>query len=60
MHLGKADTHDEVERLREFLLRFLGKARDEIGRDGRIVKIFAQQLAGLHKARRVVLAVHAL
>ena len=60
MHVGKADARDEVERLREFLLRLLGKARDEVRRDGRVVKILTQQVAGFHIARRIIFAVHTL
>ena len=60
VHVGKADARDEVKRLREFLLRLLGKARDEVRRDGRVVKILTQQVAGFHIARRIIFAVHTL
>ena len=60
VHGGEAALFEEGERFAELLLRLLGKARDEVGGDGGLVKILAQQRDRLVKTRGIVPAVHSL
>ena len=60
VHGGEAALFNEGERLAELLLRLLRKAGDEVGGDGGVVKIFAQQLHRLIIPRGIVPPIHSL
>ena len=59
VHGGKAAFLDKRQRLGELLLRFAGEAGDQVGGDGRAVKVLPQQRHGLIEPGGVVFAVHA-